>query len=38
MPLADAFAVATTETLKSKLVVGSDKEFKDISIPLLRIR
>jgi predicted nucleic acid-binding protein len=38
MSLADAFAVATAETLKSKLVVGSDKEFIDIDIPLLRIR
>jgi len=38
MPLADAFAVATAETLKSKLVVGSDKEFRDSGIPLLRIR
>jgi predicted nucleic acid-binding protein len=38
MSLADAFAVATAETLKTKLVVGSDKEFNNLNIQLLRIR
>jgi ribonuclease VapC len=38
LSLADAFAVATTEAFKSKLIVGSDKEFREINIQLLRIR
>ena len=38
LSLADAFAVATAETFKSKLVVGSDKEFKELNIQLLKIR
>jgi ribonuclease VapC len=38
LSLADAFAVATAEDCKSKLVVGSDKEFKELNIQLLRIR
>jgi predicted nucleic acid-binding protein len=38
MSLADAFAVATAESLKTKLIVGSDKEFNNLSIQLLRIR
>ena len=38
LSLADAFAVATAEACKSKLVVGSDKEFKELNIQLLRIR
>jgi len=38
LSLADAFAVATAENSKSKLVVGSDKEFKELNIPLVRIR
>ena len=38
LSLADAFAVATAEVFKSKLVVGSDKEFKELNIQLLRIR
>jgi ribonuclease VapC len=38
LSLADAFAVATAETAKSKLVVGSDKELKELNIQLLRIR
>ena len=38
LSLADAFAVATAQALKSKLVVGSDKELKNLSIPLIRIR
>ena len=38
LSLADAFAVATTLAFKSKLVVGSDKEFRELSIQLLRIR
>jgi predicted nucleic acid-binding protein len=38
LSLADAFAVATAETLKSKLVVGRDKEFRELNIQLLKIR
>ncbi len=38
LSLADAFAVATAKTLKSKLVVGSDQEFKNLGVPLLRVR
>jgi predicted nucleic acid-binding protein len=38
LSLADAFAVATAKTAKSKLVVGSDKEFKELNIQLVRIR
>ncbi|HKZ87660.1 MAG TPA: type II toxin-antitoxin system VapC family toxin [Candidatus Bathyarchaeia archaeon] len=38
LSLADAFAVATAHSLKSKLVVGSDKEVDGIDIKLLRIR
>jgi ribonuclease VapC len=36
LSLADAFAVATAEAFKSKLVVGSDKEFRTLNIQLLR--
>jgi predicted nucleic acid-binding protein len=38
LSLADAFAVATAETLKSMLIVGSDKEFNGLNIQLIRIR
>jgi predicted nucleic acid-binding protein len=38
MSLADAFAVVTAEAFKSKLAVGSDKEFNKLNIQLLRIR
>jgi ribonuclease VapC len=38
MSLADAFAVATAKAFKSKLVVGSDKEFSGTNVSLLRIR
>lgn len=38
MSLADAFAVATAESLKTKLIVGSDKEFNNLNVELLRIR
>ena len=38
LSLADAFAVATAKACKSKLVVGSDDEFKQLNIQLLRIR
>jgi predicted nucleic acid-binding protein len=38
MSLADAFAVATAVVFKSKLVVGSDKEFRELDIQLLKIR
>ncbi|MBM4401607.1 MAG: type II toxin-antitoxin system VapC family toxin [Crenarchaeota archaeon] len=38
MSLADAFAVATAEAFKSKLVVGSDEEFRELDIQLLKMR
>lgn len=38
LSLADAFVVATAETLKSTLIVGSDKEFNGLNIQLIRIR
>lgn len=38
LSLADAFAVATAESFESKLVVGSDKEFSEINIQLVKIR
>jgi predicted nucleic acid-binding protein len=38
LSLADAFAAATAEASKSKLVVGSDKEFRELNIQLLKIR
>jgi len=38
LSLADAFAAATAKIFKSKLIVGSDKEFRELNIQLLRIR
>jgi len=38
LSLADAFAAATAKTLKSKLIIGSDKEFKELDIQLVKIR
>ena len=38
LSLADAFAAATAKILKSKLMVGSDKEFRELNIQLLKIR
>jgi hypothetical protein len=38
LSLGDSFAVATAQALKSKLVVGSDKELNDLGIPIIRIR
>jgi len=38
MSIADAFAVATAQNLKTKLVVGSDKEFNNLNVELLKIR
>ena len=38
MSLGDAFAAATAKSFKTKLVVGSDKEFNNLGIELLRIR
>jgi len=38
LSLADAFAVATAQRLKTKLIVGSDKEFDNTNVQLLRIR
>ncbi len=38
LSLADAFAVATAKSFESKLVVGSDKAFREINIQLLKIR
>lgn len=38
MSIADAFAVATAQILKTKLMVGSDKEFNNLNVELVRIR
>lgn len=38
LSLADAFAAATAESLKTKLVAGSDKEFNNLNVQLVRIR
>jgi predicted nucleic acid-binding protein len=38
LSLADAFAAATAKILKSTLMVGSDKEFRELNIQLLKIR
>jgi predicted nucleic acid-binding protein len=38
MSLADAFAVTTAQAYKTKLVVGSDREFRGANKNLLRIR
>jgi len=38
LSLADAFAVSTAKSFESKLVVGSDKEFSEINIQLVKIR
>jgi predicted nucleic acid-binding protein len=37
LSLGDSFAVATAQATKSKLVVGSDKELKDVNVPLIKI-
>ena len=38
MSLGDAFAAATAKKFKTKLVVGSDKEFNNLGLELQRIR
>lgn len=38
LSLADAFAAATAKILKSKLIIGSDKEFEGLNIQILNIR
>ncbi len=38
LSLADAFAAATASVKGSDLVVGSDKEFDGIGVPLMRVR
>ncbi|MEM2921751.1 MAG: PIN domain-containing protein [Candidatus Bathyarchaeia archaeon] len=38
LSLADAFAAATAKILKSRLIVGSDRDFKELNIQLLKIR
>lgn len=38
LSLADAFAAATAKILRSKLVVGTDEEFRELGIQLLWIR
>jgi predicted nucleic acid-binding protein len=38
LSLGDSFAVATAQAFKSKLVVGSDKELKNLDIPLIKIQ
>lgn len=36
--LGDAFAVATAVVKKDKLVVGRDEDFKNINVPLIKVR
>ena len=38
LSLADAFAVATAKVYKSRLVIGSDREFRGLGIQFLRMR
>ena len=38
LSLADAFAVATAKVYKSRLVIGSDREFSGPGIQILRMR
>jgi|WetSurMetagenome_2_1015567.scaffolds.fasta_scaffold282021_1 predicted nucleic acid-binding protein len=38
LSLGDAFAVATAQTTKSKLVIGKDKKLNNMDIPLIRMR
>lgn len=38
IPLADAFAAATAIVKKDKLVVGIDKDFENINVPLIKVR
>jgi predicted nucleic acid-binding protein len=38
LSLGDSYAVATAQTLKTKLVVGSDRELTGLDIPLIKIR
>jgi predicted nucleic acid-binding protein len=38
LSLADAFAIATAKSYKTKLVAGRDKEFNNLGVELLRIR
>ena len=38
LSIADAFAVATAQNLKTKLIVGSGEEFNNLDVELLRIR
>ena len=38
LSIADAFAAATAKMLESKLIVGSDEEFRELNIQLLKIR
>jgi predicted nucleic acid-binding protein len=38
MSIADAFAVATAQNLKTKLIVGSDKEFNNLNVEFIKIR
>ena len=37
LSLGDSFAVATAQALKSKLVVGNDKELRNLNIPMIKI-
>jgi predicted nucleic acid-binding protein len=38
LSLGDAFAVATAQALKTKLVVGGDKKLQNVPVPLLKIK
>jgi predicted nucleic acid-binding protein len=38
MSLADAFAAATAMVKKDRLVVGSDEDFREAGVPLIKVR
>jgi len=38
LSLADAFAAATAEIKRARLVAGRDEEYKSVGIPLIRLR
>jgi len=38
VPLADAFALATALVKKDKLVIGKDKDFKEVRVNVVKVR
>jgi uncharacterized protein len=38
LSLGDAFAVATAQTLKTKLVVGGDKKLQNLPVQILKVK